>query len=627
MTQEQSSARSPNATDVDTHLTMDDGPSHVTTSPGRLDGTPGTLEELGAALGLMAPEIARRTIATWEMGDAASTLNQFGGRVSRMAESTTQLLAHQLMTGEEASSAQDEELAEVGEEAASAAIALAHVTSVYLFWRDAVFEVLEDEADRLRCAPLVLEQARSAVYARSDKSLVAMAEQFDGRRKFLQKELDAERERLAHQALHDVLTGLPNRILFVERLSQAIEAAERRSVRSAVLFVDIDRFKSVNDVAGHAAGDRLIQGVGERLKEVLRPGDTVARLGGDEFVVLCENLYDASGEATLIAGRICETISMPFSFNAAELFCTCSIGISFVKAGDDAAVLVSRADSAMYMAKQNGRARYELYHPDFDHRVTRRGELLNGLHRAIERDELVLHFQPVKDLVSKRVVSFEALLRWEHPSLGKLAPMEFIPLAEECGLIRDIGRWVLEEAATRCRLWHEEGHREISVSVNVSGKELEDPSFAAGVQEILERTGLRPSSLIMEITESVLVTEGSIGESALADLEALGIRLSIDDFGIGYSSLSYLARLPVHALKVDRSFISGLGTDKDLSILTAMVELAHTLGLGVVAEGVETEEELDALLRAQCDEAQGFLLGRPAPLDSWRQEGFLESPQ
>jgi diguanylate cyclase (GGDEF)-like protein len=391
-----------------------------------------------------------------------------------------------------------------------------------------------------------------------------------------------------------------------------------------VLFIDIDRFKAVNDIAGHAAGDQLLIGVARRLREVLRPADTVARLGGDEFVVLCENLYDVQKEAVAIAERICETVSQPFSASGNELFTSASVGLAFVRPGDDPHTLVARADSAMYMAKQRGRSRWEIYHPDFDERTTRRAELINGLHRAVERDELVLHYQPVKDLGTGAVVSMEALVRWQHPILGIVAPTEFIPLAEETGLIVEIGRWVLHEACTQCAAWRADGYDTVDVAVNVSGRQLEDPEFARDVERVLASTGLPASALSMEVTESVIVTEGSIGHEVLEDLQRIGIRLAIDDFGIGYSSLSYLSKLPVHSLKVDRTFIAGLGTAQDSSIVSAMVDLAHKLGLEVVAEGVETETELEQLRDAKCDEAQGFLLGRPAPLARLVESGVLE---
>jgi diguanylate cyclase (GGDEF)-like protein len=529
-----------------------------------------------------------------------------------------------IATGHAPSEESRRRMSNVGRAAANATVEFSEVTKIHLNWRDSVLGVLREEARRLEFSPETLHEANERVHSHFDWSLFVMAERFDLRRKELQSQLAEEQGRLAHQALHDPLTGLPNRVFFLERLAQAVDAATRRSIRSAVLFVDIDRFKAINDVAGHAAGDQLIVGVGNRLRDMLRPGDTVARLGGDEFVILCENLLDAQSEAIGIAERICSVMVKPFSTPNSELFTSASIGIAFVKPGDDPHVLVARADSAMYMAKQHGRARYELYHPAFDERTTRRAELINGLHTVIERQELCLHYQPVKALSSGQVVAMEALCRWQHPTLGTIAPTEFIPLAEETGLIVDIGRWVLAEAAAQCRQWRAEGFGAIDVSVNVSGRQLAEPDFAKDVERVLKATGLPPSALTMEVTESVLVTDGSTAHAVMNDLQALGIRIAIDDFGIGYSSLSYLAKLPVHSLKVDRSFIAGLGSPgQDASIVTAMVELAHKLGLAVVAEGVETEAELAELRRAHCDEAQGFLLGRPAPFGNLRQAGAL----
>src|SRR6202034_1513053 len=299
------------------------------------------------------------------------------------------------------------------------------------------------------------------------------------------------------------------------------------------------------------------------------------------------------------------------------------VGIAFVGSGDDPHVLVSRADSAMYMSKQYGRSRWEIYHPDFDEHTTRRAELINGLHRVVERDELVLHSQPVKDMGAGAVVAMEALVRWQHPTLVIVAPTEFIPLAEETGLIVNIGRWVLAEACTQCAAWRAEGYDDVDVAVNVSGRQLEDPGFISDVERNLAATGLPAAALSMEVTARVIVAEGSVGHEVLDELQRIGVRLAIDDFGIGYSSLSYLAKLPVHSLKVDRTFIAGLGTAHDGSIVSAMVDLAHKLGLEVVAEGVETETELEQLRLANCDEAQGFLLGRPAPLGTLRERGTL----
>jgi len=580
---------------------------------------------LGLALRARTDELAEQITERWEAGrgDPAPVTERVREDVVRFCRSGTAQITTYLITGVAATAEQTASQATPGRAAANQSVSLADLMKMHLIWRDVTIEMLREEADRLESDPEALQLAVAVSRSGSDAAIVRVAKVFDAHRNQLQGQLEEEQTRLTHQALHDALTGLPNRVLFLERLAQSIEGAERRSIHSAVLFIDIDRFKSVNDIAGHAVGDQLLIGVGRRLREVLRPADTVARLGGDEFVVLCENLYDVQNEAVAIAERICETVSQPFSAAGNELFTSASVGLAFVRPGDDPHVLVARADSAMYMAKQRGRSRWEMYHPDFDEHTTRRAELINGLHRAVERDELVLHYQPVKDLSTGAVVSMEALVRWQHPTLGIVAPTEFIPLAEETGLIIEIGRWVLTEACTQCAAWRAEGYDSIDVAVNVSGRQLEDSEFANDVERVLATTGLPASALSMEVTESVIVTEGSVGHEVLEDLQRIGVRLAIDDFGIGYSSLSYLAKLPVHSLKVDRTFIAGLGTAHDSSIVAAMVDLAHKLGLEVVAEGVETEIELEQLREAKCDEAQGFLLGRPAPLSSLRESGAL----
>ncbi len=583
-----------------------------------------TAGALGLAVLARMDDVTQKVVDRWELSRRSTGSDEDDAvrtDVERFTSEGTEQICRFLVSGE---------LSEAGGSAATAgwhvanrSSTLADLLKVFLIWRDGLIAAFRDEAARLGSEPDALSLAEMAVCAGTDASLVQVARRCDEYRGLLQSQLGEEQTRLTHQALHDALTGLPNRVLFLERLAQSVEAASRRSIHSAVLFIDIDRFKAVNDIAGHAAGDQLLIGVARRLREVLRPADTVARLGGDEFVVLCENLYDVQKEAVAIADRICATVSQPFSAAGNELFTSASIGIAFVRPGDDPHVLVARADSAMYMAKQRGRSRWEIYHPDFDERTTRRAELINGLHRAVERAELVLHYQPVKDLGTGAVVAMEALVRWQHPALGIVAPTEFIPLAEETGLIVEIGRWVLTEACTQCAAWRADGYDTVDVAVNVSGRQLEDAEFAKDVEGVLAATGLPASALSIEVTESVIVTEGSIGHEVLEELQRIGVSLAIDDFGIGYSSLSYLAKLPVHSLKVDRTFIAGLGTAQDSSIVAAMVDLAHKLGLEVVAEGVETELELEQLREANCDEAQGFLLGRPAPLSNLRESGAM----
>jgi diguanylate cyclase (GGDEF)-like protein len=603
-------------------FSLDNSPTHSSAA----EPPPRTAGALGLAVLSQIDEVTRDVVGRWQLSRRSTGPDDETIRddVERFTRDGSEQICQFLISGEIPDDiTSGTSAAAAGWHVANRSSTLGDLLKVFLFWRDGLTLIMNREASRLDTDPDTLALARLAVRSGSDASLVQVARRCDEYRELLQAQLEEEQSRLSHQALHDALTGLPNRVLFLERLTQAVEAAARRSIHSAVLFIDVDRFKAVNDIAGHAVGDQLLIGVARRLREVLRPADTVARLGGDEFVVLCENLYDAQKEAVAIAERICETMTQPFSAAGNELFTSASVGLAFVRPGDDPHVLVARADSAMYMAKQRGRSRWEIYHPDFDERTTRRAELINGLHRAVERDELVLHYQPVKDLGTGAVVSMEALVRWQHPTLGLVAPTEFIPLAEETGLIIEIGRWVLIEACTQCAAWRKEGYDSIDVAVNVSGRQLEESGFATDVEAVLASTGLPASALSMEVTESVIVTEGSIGHEVLEDLQRIGVRLAIDDFGIGYSSLSYLANLPVHSLKVDRTFIAGLGTAHDSSIVAAMVDLAHKLGLEVVAEGVETEIELEQLREAKCDTAQGFLLGRPAPLSSLRESGSM----
>ena len=592
-------------------------------APVTSDAPTRTAGALGLAVLGRLDEVTEKAVGRWEVARRSTGPDDDAVRtdVVRFTAEGTEQICKFLISGEVSDGGGS--AATAGWHVANRSSTLADLLKVFLIWRDILNLVFREEAARLGSDPDALLLAQMAVRTGTDATLVQLSRRCDEYRGLLQSQLEEEQTRLSHQALHDALTGLPNRVLFLERLTQSVEAASRRSIHSAVLFIDIDRFKAVNDIAGHAAGDQLLIGVARRLREVLRPADTVARLGGDEFVVLCENLYDVQKEAVAIAERICETVSQPFSAAGNELFTSASLGIAFVRPGDDPHVLVARADSAMYMAKQRGRSRWEIYHPDFDERTTRRAELINGLHRAVERTELVLHYQPVKDLGTGAVVSMEALVRWQHPTLGIVAPTEFIPLAEETGLIVEIGRWVLTEACTQCAAWRADGYDTVDVAVNVSGRQLEDPDFANDVERVLTATGLPASALSIEVTESVIVTEGSIGHEVLEELQRIGVSLAIDDFGIGYSSLSYLAKLPVHSLKVDRTFIAGLGTAQDSSIVAAMVDLAHKLGLEVVAEGVETELELEQLREAHCDEAQGFLLGRPAPLSNLRASGAM----
>ncbi|HEY7136045.1 MAG TPA: EAL domain-containing protein [Acidimicrobiia bacterium] len=426
-------------------------------------------------------------------------------------------------------------------------------------------------------------------------------------------------ERLAHAAIHDPLTGLPNRVLFMDRLEHALAVAARGQRRVAVVFLDLDRFKFVNDSLGHAVGDRLLVAVADRLRSALRPSDTVARFGGDEFVVLCDDV--AGEEATLdIASRMAKAVARPVLLPEGEVFVTASLGVAVSsRPGDTADSLLRDADTAMYRAKEQGRARTEVFDERTHARAVHQLRTGNDLHRALERGEFRVHYQPVVHLNDGSIGGFEALVRWQHPTRGLIHPGEFITLAEETGLIVPLGLWVLEEACTQVATWQASRPAErepLCISVNLSPRQLAEPTLADDIARILERSGIDHDAVWLEITESTLMHDAESAISALRALRSLGVHLSVDDFGTGYSSLSYLKRFPVEALKVDRSFVDGLGREPgDTAIVTAVVTLAHALGLRAVAEGVETEVQVRELRALGCDLAQGYLFSTPKHAD------------
>jgi diguanylate cyclase (GGDEF)-like protein/PAS domain S-box-containing protein len=422
---------------------------------------------------------------------------------------------------------------------------------------------------------------------------------------------------IRHRALHDPLTGLPNRDLFHDRLGHAIAQIERRGRTVAVIFLDIDQFKLVNDSLGHQYGDRLLEAVAPRLRDALRPGDTLARFAGDEFVVLCEGIEDEHG-AIAVAERLMAAFTEPFVLGDREQFVSVSMGISLPRrrGGDSADGLIRDADAAMYRAKERGRARYELFDERMRVRTLVRMRVENELRRAVPGEDLHVHYQPIVALANGDLAGFEALIRWRHPRRGDVSPVDFIPIAEESGLIVPIGRWVLEQAAAQGVLWRGHGgvqSEPLTVAVNLSARQLSHGSFADEVATVLNATGLEPERLLLEITESVLMEQTEATLEALHSLKRLGVRLVLDDFGTGYSSLSYLERFPIDALKIDRSFVAGLDSGGSAAIVTAIVSMAHSLDLRVTAEGVETEEQLEQLRRLGCEYAQGFFFGRPGP--------------
>jgi diguanylate cyclase (GGDEF)-like protein/PAS domain S-box-containing protein len=419
---------------------------------------------------------------------------------------------------------------------------------------------------------------------------------------------------IRHRALHDPLTGLPNRLLFLDRLGQATERQRRRrDILTAVLVLDLDRFKLVNESLGHRAGDELLAAAAPRLKQAVRSADTVAHFSGDEFGILLE---DITGEQDAIemAERIAGGFARPFVLDGNEHFVTTSIGIALAEGGERGEDLLRDADAAMHRAKERGRARYELFDEALRGRALSRLRVENDLRRALERDELTLHYQPLVSLRDRQMVSVEALVRWDHPERGRISPADFIPVAEENGLIEPIGRWVLEHACRQAAEWYRArpDAAPLTMGVNLSAAQVANPALAETVATALRVSGLDPSCLALELTESMLVADNAQLSETLKALKALGLRLVLDDFGTGYSSLSYLTRLPLDSLKVDRSFVDGLGTEpRDTAVTEAIIAMSRALSLRVVGEGAETELQVAELARLGCDLVQGFYFSRP----------------
>ncbi|MDQ5838685.1 MAG: EAL domain-containing protein [Acidobacteriota bacterium] len=456
------------------------------------------------------------------------------------------------------------------------------------FWANVVMTALRDEAGGLRGFAKVTRDV-------TERKLIE--------------------ERLLHDALHDGLTGLANRALFMDRLGQAVERAKRhRDYSFAVFFLDLDRFKLVNDSLGHLAGDRLLVEVGRRLRSCLRAGDTVARLGGDEFTILLDDIKDA-GDAVRMAERTQSRLSKPFDLDGHEVFVSASVGIALSAMDYSRPEDILRdANTAMHGAKSNGKASYQVFDATMHDRALAMLRLETDLRRAAERGEYRLHYQPIISLASGRLTGFEALVRWQHPERGLLYPEEFLALAEETGLIIQIDRWVLREACRQIRAWQKRFPAEprLCVSVNLSARHFSAPNLLGHVETVLQESGVDAGCLKLEITESVLMSEADTVTRTLAQLKALGVELQLDDFGTGYSSLSYLHRFPVSALKIDRAFVSRIGPGgANSEIARAIATMAHSLGMGVVGEGVETEEQLAELKAMGCECAQGNFFAEP----------------
>ncbi len=434
-------------------------------------------------------------------------------------------------------------------------------------------------------------------------------------------------EQLAHQAFHDSLTGLANRALFRNRIEHALARMRRQRRPIAVLLLDVDGFKNVNDSLGHAFGDAFLVAIAERLRGLLRPSDTPCRLGGDEFAVLIEDLAEAV-DATLVAERILEALREPFVIEGKEVVATASLGVTIAeapRAGEGAPPaargaddLLRNADVAMYTAKSRGRNRCELFKPSMHQAMLDRLDLEADLRRAVDRGEFVLQYQPTVALATGRIAGMEALVRWNSPERGLVPPGMFIPVAEDTGLIVPLGAWVLEEACRQAVAWKHEFGAEapLTMSVNLSARQLQDDRLVDTVADILSRTGIRPEEVVLEITESAVMADAEAMTARLHELKGLGVRLAIDDFGTGYSSMSYLCSFPIDILKIDRSFVHGVRNEpQKMGIVRAIVELGHILDLQTVAEGIELDEELQELRALHCDLGQGFWFARPLTVE------------
>ncbi len=432
-------------------------------------------------------------------------------------------------------------------------------------------------------------------------------------------------EDVFRMAYYDSLTRLPNRTLFLDRLFQAISQAERHESMFAIMFLDIDNFKRINDTFGHAVGDRLLIAITERLHSTMRKSDSVARqtikdmfarLGGDEFTVLLHEVKHVENAAK-VAQRIIDVLSLPFTLEGTEIFITASIGISiFPQDGRDVDDLLKNADAAMYHAKEQGKNNYQYYRQAMNASAFEKLTLENTLRKAVENDELVLHYQPQFDITTGKITGLEALIRWDHPEKGLIPPVKFIPLAEETGIIFPMSEWVLKTASRQCNIWKDAGHKDIPISVNISSRHFQHRNLVKSISESLSQAGINPNDMMIEITESAIMQDTETVLLTLSELADMGMRMILDDFGTGYSSLSYLKRFPIHALKIDRSFTSEISADPEEALIArAIISLARNLKMLVIAEGVETGQQLRYLQDYGCNEIQGYLFSRPLPTD------------
>jgi len=583
------------------------------------------LPPLGEALKARADDVLRRTVAlTTGSGEPVDAVVQES--FERISTSSTIAVARWIAgEGIEVAVEAGRETWEIfGELAAHRAAPLNEVTRRCFIWRNVMAEVLHESAAQLGVSPEALAQALSILQLSLEFSLLRMCECFEAERKRTDEELARREEELSFLATHDPLTGLPNRTLILDRVEQMLARSRRSQTPVAALFIDLDNFKSINDTLGHSTGDELLRAVAARLDGVIRDADALGRLGGDEFVVISEELSLAAGPE-LVAERLLDALSHPFKLGAdreTHLTVTASIGIS---GGDHASAeeLLRNADIAMYRAKWDGKHRYVVFDTAMQDKMQHRMELEMDLRDALKNDEFLLAYQPTFDLSDMSPNGVEALIRWRHPTRGLVQPDDFIPLLEETGMILEVGKWVLNQACSQGATWRQAGYQ-IGMAVNVSPRQLDTDQLIGDIEDALADSGLDPEALTIEITETTLMRNVEETAGRLAAIKQLGVRIAIDDFGTGYSSLAHLQRFPVDALKIDRSFISGLKqNEQGQTLIHSLVQLGKALSIETFAEGIEQQQELSLLQGEDCDSGQGFLFARP--LDIPATEAFLQN--
>ncbi len=589
------------------------------------DGQPGDdLCRLGEALKARSEDVLGLTVAR-SAGPDHEVEPMVQDSFERISRSSTIAVARWIAgEGLEVARQAGQETWEIfGELAATRAASLNEVTRRSLFWRDSMADVLRESATQLRTSSEVLAEALNIVQLSLEFSLVQMCECFEIERQRADEELKRREGELAFLATHDSLTGLPNRTLILDRVTQMLARSRRTQTPVTALFIDLDNFKSINDTLGHGVGDELLQAVAARLSGVIRDIDALGRLGGDEFVVISEALALTPGPE-LIAERLLSALQHPFKLGADEqtrLTVTASIGIATGEA-TTAEDLLRDADIAMYRAKWDGKNRHVVFETSMHDTVQDRMELEMDLREALSSEQFFLAYQPTLDLSDMRPTGVEALIRWEHPDRGVVQPDDFIPLLEETGLITDVGRWVLHEACKQGAAWHAAGYR-IGMAVNVSGRQLDSDQLILDIEGALNDSGFDPVALTIELTETTIMRDIEETARRLVQIKQLGVRIAIDDFGTGYSSLAHLQRFQVDALKIDRSFISGLTNNREgETLIHTLVQLGKTLSIETLAEGIEQPHELSLLKNQDCDSGQGFLFARP--LDVAGTEAFLE---